>query len=132
VAGANIIGKGWKFPIKVNSKGGLSYSEGPERIQDAIWIVLGTLPGERLMRPTFGAGVHDYVFKPNSSVVRRQMAAAISEALTRWEPRIELIGVRVEEGSEPSLVLAHIDYRLNDTNELFNLVYPLYVEEGIS
>ena len=132
MASSDIIGKGWKFPIKVNSAGSLDYYEGPERIQDAIWIVLGTLQGERLMRPTFGAGAHEYVFQPNSPVVRRQMAAAISEALTIWEPRIELVGVRVEEGNEPSLVLANIDYKLKDNNEIFNLVYPLYVEEGVS
>lgn len=132
MATADILGKGWKFPVKVNKRGGLSYSEGAERIQDAIWIVLGTAKRERLMRPNFGAGVHDYVFDPNSSVNRAQMAAEITEALTRWEPRIELAGVRIEEGHEPNQVLAYIDYRLNNTNELFNLVYPLYIEEGVS
>lgn len=132
MAAIDILGKGWKFPIKVNRQGGLSYSEGAERVQDAIWIVLGTSKRERIMRPDFGAGVHDYVFQPNSPAVRTRMASEISAALTRWEPRINLVGVRVEEGREPSQVLVYVDYRLNDTNELFNLVYPLYVEEGIS
>ena len=57
-----VIGSGFKFPIKVNSKGGLDWSSGPERIQDSIWIILGTATGERLMRPTFGAGIEDFVF----------------------------------------------------------------------
>jgi uncharacterized protein len=126
----DLIGQGWKFPIKVNAKGGLSYSSGPERIQDAIWIILSTSLGERLMRPDFGAGAYDYVFQSNSDLVRTQMQAEVSEALLKWEPRIELIGVNVQEGTQASQVLVSIDYRIRSTNELFNLVYPLYVQEG--
>jgi hypothetical protein len=129
-AGVELIGTGWKFPIKVNAKGGLSYSAGPERIQDAIWIVLSTSLGERLMRPDFGAGVHDYVFQPNSDVIRTRLQSAVNGALLKWEPRIELTNVNVQEGDQPSQVLVSIDYRIRTTNELFNLVYPLYVQEG--
>jgi phage baseplate assembly protein W len=128
--GVDLIGTGWKFPIKVNAKGGLSYSSGATRIQDAIWIVLSTALGERIMRPNFGAGVTDYVFQSNSEVVQTQLAAAVSAALTKWEPRIELVNLTVQQGTEPSQVLASIDYRIRTTNELFNLVYPLYVQEG--
>jgi phage baseplate assembly protein W len=128
--GIDLIGKGWKFPIKVNAKGGLSYSDGPDRIRDAIWIVLATSHGERLMRMDFGAGANDYVFDSNSEVVRTQFAAAVREALVKWEPRVELVNVTVKDGTEPSQVLVAIDYRIRTTNELFNLVYPLYVQEG--
>jgi phage baseplate assembly protein W len=126
----DLIGKGWKFPIKVNAKGGLSYSDGADRIRDAIWIVLGTSHGERLMRLDFGAGASDYVFDSNSDVVRVEFAAAVREALVKYEPRIELVNVIVKDGVTPSQVLVAIDYRIRSTNELFNLVYPLYVQEG--
>ena len=126
----DLIGQGWKFPIMVNAKGQLDYSFGPERIQDAIWIVLSTSIGERLMLPDFGAGIHDYVFQSNSDVVRTQLRSAISEALLNWEPRIDLLDVIVQEGTQASQVLISIDYRIRSTNELFNLVYPLYLQEG--
>jgi len=126
----DLIGQGWKFPIKVNAKGQLSYSAGPDRIQDAIWIILSTSLGERLMRPDFGAGIHDYVFQPNSEVIQTQLRAAVNKALLKWEPRIDLLNVTVQEGSQPSEVLVSIDYRIRSTNELFNLVYPFYVQEG--
>jgi len=83
----DIIGVGWKFPISINEKGRLSYSRGPDRIRDAIWIVLGTAAGERVMRETFGAGATDHVFDSNSDVVRTRLAADISAALAKWEPR---------------------------------------------
>jgi uncharacterized protein len=126
----DLIGQGWKFPIMVNVKGQLDYSSGPERIQDAIWIVLSTSLGERLMLPDFGAGIHDYVFQSNSDVVRTQLRSAVSEALLKWEPRIDLLDVIVQEGTQPSQVLISIDYRIRSTNAIFNLVYPLYLQEG--
>jgi len=129
-AGDSIIGVGWKFPIRVNAKGGISLSSGPDRIQDAIWIVLSTSLGERVMRETFGAGVTDYVFQSNSDAVRAQLASAVSTALARWEPRITQVNVSVQDGTEPSQVLIVIDYQISSTNELFNLVYPLYLQEG--
>jgi uncharacterized protein len=129
MADLDIVGTGWRFPIKVNAKGGLDWSTGPRRIEDAIWIVLSTALGERLMRPDFGGGIHEFVFEPNSPITRTTLASSVSEALAKWEPRIELDKVTVEEGGE-SLVRISIDYRIRSTNEMFNLVYPLYLQEG--
>jgi hypothetical protein len=127
------IGNGWRFPIKVGASGSIETSNGPDRVRDAIWIIISTGIGERLMRPTFGAGVHDYVFQPNTPAIRTALADAIKQALVKWEPRIDLDAVRVDPVSgEPSQVIASIDYRLRTTNELFNVVYPFYLEEGVS
>jgi len=127
------IGKGWRFPIRVNARGSLGWSSGPERVQDAIWIIVKTSLGERIMRPTFGAGVNDYVFQSNSPAIREALASAIKSALLEWEARIDLEAVRIDPApGEESQVLASIDYRLRTTNELFNVVYPLYLEEGVN
>ncbi len=127
-----LIGTGFKFPIKVNPKGGLDWSSGPQRIQDAIWIILSTCPGERQMRPTFGAGAQDFVFESNSAASRTRLATTISNALTQWEPRIELANVAVNESPQgPSWVLVTIEYRISGANNLQNLVYPLYLQEGL-
>lgn len=127
---SDIIGVGWKFPIRVNAKGGIGLSKGPDRIQDAIWIIISTSLGERVMRETFGAGVDDYVFQSNSDAVRAQLASAVSSALARWEPRIQNVNISVQQGTEPSQVLIVVDYQISSTNELFNLVYPFYLQEG--
>jgi phage baseplate assembly protein W len=126
------IGRGWRFPIKVDARGAIGWSEGPDRIRDAIWLVLNTGLGERVMRPTFGAGVHDYVFQPNTPATRTALAEAIRQALVRWEPRIEVDAVRVDPvPGEPSQVLAAVEYRIRRTNELFNVVWPFYLQEGV-
>jgi len=128
-----LIGRGWRFPIKVNGRGAIDWSEGPDRVRDAIWIVVKTAMNERVMRPEFGAGVDGFVFQPNSAATRATLAQAVKSALVRWEPRILLDSVRVDEvPGEPSQVTVAIDYRIDETNTLFNLVVPFYLEEGVS
>jgi phage baseplate assembly protein W len=130
---SDLIGRGWRFPITVNGRGGIDWSEGPDRVRDAIWLVLNTGYGERVMRPTFGAGVQDLVFQTNTPATRTHLAEAIRQALTRWEPRIELDSVRVDPvPGEPTQALASVEYRLRATNELFNVVLPLALEEGVT
>jgi phage baseplate assembly protein W len=130
--GDEFIGKGWRFPIKVNARGGIDWSEGPQRISDAIWIIVKTALGERVMRPTFGAGVNDFVFQSNSAAIRTELVAALKSALVRWEPRIDLGQVQAQPvADQPSQVLVSIEYRVRTTNELFNVVYPFYLQEGV-
>ena len=129
--GGDIIGQGWSFPIKVNAKGGLDWSSGPDRIQASIWMILSTSPGERLMLPTFGAGIKDYVFESNSEVVCARLQTAIRKALTQWEPRIDHVSVQATPSpDQASLVLVNITYQIRDTNELYNMVYPFFLTEG--
>lgn len=128
----DFIGTGFSFPIKVDARGRLTWSGGDRRLQDAIWLIVKTSLGERVMRPTFGAGANDYVFQPNSPTVRAALATAIRSALVLWEPRIDLDTVSVDpDPYEPSHVYVAIAYRVRTTNELFNMVYPFYLGEGV-
>jgi len=125
------LGKGWRFPIRVNPRGGLSYSSGEQDIQEAIWIILSTAPEERQMLPGFGCGIHSYVFAPNSPATRGHIAHEVRQALTKWEPRLDVSDVRVESGAgEPNKLLIRVDYKVRSTNAFHNLVYPFYINEG--
>ena len=84
------------------------------------------------MRPTFGAGVEDFVFEPNSAALRARLAETIQHTLTQWEPRIELVDVQaIESPQGPNYVLVTIEYRIRSTNELYNMVYPFFLQEGV-
>jgi phage baseplate assembly protein W len=126
-----IIGQGWSSPINVNAKGGIDWTTGPDRIQAAIWTILSTSAGERLMMPDFGAGIKDYVFESNSAIVRSRLESEVQKALTQWEPRIQLVSVQATPSPvQDSLILVSIDYQIRDTNELYNMVYPFFLQEG--
>jgi phage baseplate assembly protein W len=124
------LGTGWKFPIRVNPSGGISYSAEEQNIQESIWIILATAPGERQMRPDFGCGIQAYVFAPINPTTFGNIAHQVRQALTKWEPRIDLLNVNVEVGSEPSQILIRADYKIRSTNSFHNMVYPFYIQEG--
>jgi phage baseplate assembly protein W len=127
----DFIGVGWRFPIQVDARGRIATSNGGARVQDAIWIIVRTSLGERVMLPRFGAGTDDYVFQPNSPASRAALAAAVRTALLQWEPRIDLDAVRVDEvPGEPSQVRVAVEYHLRTTNEAFNMVYPFFLQGG--
>jgi uncharacterized protein len=84
------LGVGWKFPIELNNEGEISFSRYEEDIRESIWIILSTAPGERLMRPDFGCGIHQFIFALNDTRTAGLVRFHVEEALTRWEPRIEL------------------------------------------
>lgn len=124
------LGRGWKFPIRVNAGGGLSYSEEEQLVQESIWIIVGTAQGERQMLPRFGCGIHELVFSPNNPTTYGTLAERIRGALTTQEPRIDVVDVRIETTDEQNLLLIYLDYRIRSNNAFYNMVYPFYITEG--
>ncbi len=127
----DILGTGWKFPVRINGRGGFSLSREEQDVAEAIWIVLSTAIGERIMRPEFGCGIHEYVFTPNNANTRGAVAYQVQQALMRWEPRIDVIDVRTEDDpGQPNLLLIQVDYRIRANNAFHNVVYPFFIQEG--
>lgn len=128
---ASFLGKGWQFPIRVNARGGLGYAEGAALIEQAIWLILSTSPGRRVMVPEFGCAIHDFVFASNTANLRATIQSAVERALVRFEPRIDVLRVRAQTSADSeSTLLIHVDYRIRANNAFHNLVYPFFLNEG--
>jgi phage baseplate assembly protein W len=126
-----LIGKGLYFPLRPGSDGKLSFLGGAEKIRQSILLILSTAPGERVMLPEYGCGIHELLFEANTAALRASVQSQVQEALTRWEPRIDVLNVRVEPGGEfANQLLIRIDYRVRANNSIFNLVYPFFINEG--
>ena len=50
-----IVGRGWAFPLQIGSQGGFALTNQRSELEQAVRIILTTAPGQRVMRPTFGA-----------------------------------------------------------------------------
>ncbi len=131
------LGQGPAFPVAV-SDGALPLHAGDQKIQESIWLILATAPGERVMRPDFGCGIHDLLFAANTAQTRALAVQRVQDALTRWEPRIDALSVTAGVPEDPgsglvdqrNVLLITIDYRIRANNAVFNLVYPFYLTEG--
>lgn len=127
----NLIGKGWTFPIRPTPEGKLSLVSGEEKIRQSLLLILSTAPGERKMYPEFGCGIHDLVFQPNTEMLHARVQNQVRDALIRFEPRIDVVDVRVEMPPEArNFLIVRVDYRIRTSNSFYNLVYPFFLTEG--
>ena len=138
MAGANpssgdpqILGRGWSAPYALDPLGEAAMVEGGEDVRQAIRTILATSRGERPMRPEFGAGLDELVFSGVSTTTFALVRHRVEQALIAWEPRIEVVAVRVSApGPVRNRLDIAIDYVLRATNVFYNLVYPFYLQEG--
>lgn len=128
----DFLGRGWAMPVDVDpGTGFIATAAYEEDIRQSIRIILETAPGERVMRPGFGCGIHDLVFETVDSTTIQRIRSEVEEALRRYEARIELIAVIVDEDATlEGKLLIELEYRVRRTNQVGNLVFPFYYREG--
>jgi len=126
----DFLGRGWRFSVGVDQTGRIALSEFEQDIREAIRLILLTARGERVMRPDFGAGLHEFVFSTMSATNLGLIQTAVRDALIKWEPRIQVLEVKVTPDSgEIGKLFINIDYRVRATNTQFNLVFPFFLKE---
>lgn len=127
-----VLGLGWDFPVRwrlIADGRVVAASSDEDAVCRSIALVLGTVRGERAMRPTFGSRLQDFVFSPNTPATRTAVEYEVREALLRDEPRIEVLDVvATQSGRPPDILLIDIALRVRGTDNRFNMVYPFYLE----
>jgi phage baseplate assembly protein W len=122
------IGQGLAFPLQVNPRGEIAIASGERDIEQSIRIILGTMIGERVMRPEFGCRIHELVFAPHNAATEGLAELYIREALDRWEPRVTVVGVEIaNDQAQDGALLIEVKYRVRDTYHERSIVYPFYL-----
>ena len=122
------VGTGWAYPVGVNTVGGIATVRGVDEIEQAMYLILATTPGERPMRPEFGCALVDFLFDPIDATTCGRIERAVEQALRRWEPRVEIEGVDVViDPDADGRVFIDIKYVIRDTYDVRSLVFPFYV-----
>ena len=126
------LGRGWAMPVELDPMTGLVKSVAYEDdIRQSIMIILETAPGERVMRPNFGCGIHELVFTAVDSTTIQLIRSSVQEALVRCEARVDVLNVSVDESAtSEGKLLVELEYRVRKTNQTGNLVFPFYFREG--
>lgn len=131
----SFLGTGWAFPpafIKTaQSDSGVLMASEVSDIEQSLTILLGTRPGERLMRPDYGCALDDMLFEPVSVSLHTYIKDLIRKAVMYYEPRVELRSVAINaEGELEGRVLIELDFVVRSTNNRFNYVYDFYKREA--
>jgi hypothetical protein len=125
------LGVGWAFPVAPDAAGDVALVEYEADIHQAVRLILETNPGERLMRPDFGAGLQALVFEPLNMTTIALTRHRVEQALIAWEPRIDVGAVTVTaDGDTRNRLNIEIQYRVRTTNTFYNLVFPFFLQEG--
>ncbi|THH39526.1 hypothetical protein E4021_11685 [Neolewinella litorea] len=128
----DFLGTGWSFPPEFSrASGGVNMSSGPRDVAESLRILVSTLPGERAMRPDYGAAFQDLLFASMDTTTQTEFFDRIRIALLQYEPRILVEKITLNTGFLPEgRVELLVDYRLRSNNTRYNFVYPFYLEEG--
>ena len=121
------LGSGLAFPLQLGVAG-LAPSAGQAKVEQSVRIILGTQYGERVMRPQFGSNLKALAFAPNNASTANLARYYVTEALSNWEPRIDVMDVAVTSDNPGAALLIDIRYQLRATGDVHNLVYVLNLE----
>ncbi len=104
------------FPYRIDGRGRTGRTDGHDHIRDLVEQVLFTSPGERVNRPTFGCGLLQLVFQPNSEPLALAIQATVQAALHQWLG--ELIAVeQVRVVAEESVLRVTVVYTIRRSQE---------------
>jgi hypothetical protein len=122
------LGQGWAFPLQFNPRGQIALAAGDRDIEQAIRLILSTMPGERVMRPNFGCRAWELTFAPINSETGSQMSKYVSDALSFWEPRIDINDVdALRDPADDGALLIEIRYTIKATHDPRSIVYPFFI-----
>ena len=104
------------FPYQFDERGSTAETDRDGHLRDLIEQVLFTAPGERVNRPTFGSGLMQLVFQPNSDELAATVQFLVQGALQQWlGDLIEVNGVQVT--NEDSTIAVTVDYTVRRTQQ---------------
>lgn len=107
---------GWPLLPLPDEAGQLHWPTLEQSVAQQIRVLLQTRPGEQLMRPTFGAGLEDFLHEPNTITTHRRIRDLVSTTLARGEQRIVVDDIAVNTPpDQPAQVRVEIAYRLRRT-----------------
>ena len=110
--------------------GGIAMVEDQASIRQAILLLLSTAPGERVMRPDYGCDLNRLVYSTNDDTTAGLAIHYVRQALTQWEPRIEILNVDAKQNDlEPTRLDIILDYRVRSTLRNERLLLPLNLSE---
>jgi phage baseplate assembly protein W len=114
-------------------------------IKNSIRNIFLTIPGQKVLSPSFGCSLDKYLFEPVSVLGGNAIGNDINNAITQYEPRVSVINVYVKPNptSTPYVNLNGNQITLNATGETNSLgpgyavsvtyeILPLSVKDTLS
>jgi len=107
------------FPFRIDpGSGAAAQATYAAHVEQMIWQVLMTAPGERVCLPEFGCGLRRLLFAPNSDALQATARLIILQNLNRWlgdQIAVQTVTVSSGPGGDYSTLDVLIEYTLLET-----------------
>ena len=68
-----------------------------EVISQNLKMLMLTSPGERIMEPTFGIGLYNFLFENNTSLTQAKIRNSINRQVRKYMPFINIVSIKFGE-----------------------------------
>jgi phage baseplate assembly protein W len=108
------------YPFGLDVHGSVAATSDPNVQQmQHVDSLVSTYPGERVMRPTYGIPLRDYVFEPGPDFVSNELQRNVTLAVGQWEPTVQVTQVTPVLDEDTQGVVS-IDVDFNSSNSASN------------
>jgi phage baseplate assembly protein W len=133
----SFLGTGWSFPPDFDLQlGTVKLVTDVEDIEQSLNILLSTSLGERVMVPTYGCNLENYLFESLSDTLIGFIKDLVTKAILYYEPRIIAQEVDVTADDSTDLLEGRftisVQYSIPETNSRYNYVYNYYTNEALA
>lgn len=124
--------RGWQFPPQFDKHGQtVQMVIDEDDIKQSLLILLSTLPGERLLYPTYGCDLHRFLFQEMSQGFITHLKDVLLDTITRYETRVKVddIVINLQDSLSGQLAIS-LHYTVLATTQQNELQYTLVLQEG--
>ena len=96
-------------------------------VKNSIFNLFNTVPGQRILNPTFGLNLQKFLFNPISEAIGYSIGNEILDGINKFEPRVRVktINVQSDEVNQQYNITLIITMITIDTSSSFKLVGTL-------
>jgi phage baseplate assembly protein W len=124
------LGKGIRFPFRINENGGVDLSSGEEHLAEGLRHLVSTRIGERVMRRDYGSRIYEVPFDPNDESAFAFLRQFVLKAARTWERRLVVQDVTMTIDYKENLLRLKVPFLIVKNNREGNLVFPFYLQQS--
>jgi phage baseplate assembly protein W len=112
--------------LGISPTGGIEMVEDHASVRQAIFLLVSTIPGERVMRPDYGCDLHKLIFSPNDNTTAGLAIYYVRQAIDRWEPRVQVTYIDADpHPEEPGRLDILLEYRLRRADRTEQITFSI-------
>ena len=117
---------GWSFPPSFNKYSrSIDIVSDEDSIKQSLYVLLTTVPEERLMELDYGCDIQSILFKPLDLNIKTFLSNNLKSSIAKWEQRIVVDNIEIDGDTVNGILNIKILYSIkeNGKNDILEFKY---------